>query len=80
MQSEGVGELVNGAIPFFFGIYCTLLGRRLIGKKLGEDPRWDEWHNRFGGLMRVVGPTLIVFGLLQWVASAYHSKFSSLPR
>lgn len=80
MRPESIGTLVSGAIPIFSGIYITLLAFRVIGKRLGPDPKHDAWHNRFGGVMRVVGPLLILFGLFQWVAESVKVlNSSSLP-
>jgi hypothetical protein len=63
MRPEVVGELVNGAIPFFGGLYATLLGYRLVGKPRGVDFKYDQWHERFGSMLRILGPVLILFGL-----------------
>ena len=63
MSPEAIGELVNGAIPFLGGIYITLLGFRKVGKRPGEDLRYDEWHARFETTYKVLGPLLVVFGL-----------------
>jgi hypothetical protein len=62
MRPEIVGELVEIAIPFFGGLYATLLGARVIGKKPGVSPKYDEWHDRNGGRLKVVGPLLMVVG------------------
>jgi len=72
-----VGDLVNGAIPFFGGIYATLLGFRVLGKKPGANPKYDEWHNRFGGLLKVLGPFLVLFGLFLGFKSVFEASSSS---
>jgi hypothetical protein len=63
MHPEVVGALVNGAIPFFGGIYGTLLGHRIVGKPRGVDFKYDQWHERYGAMFRTLGPVLILFGL-----------------
>jgi hypothetical protein len=67
MRAEMVGELVNGAIPFFGGIFATLLGFRVLGRKPGANLKYDEWHNRFGTLLKVLGPLLVLFGVFLWI-------------
>jgi hypothetical protein len=67
MRPEVIGQLVNGAIPFFGGIYVILLGFRVVGKKPGASLRYDEWHNRFGGTLKVCGPVIVLFGLFLWI-------------
>lgn len=65
MRPSTFAALVDGAIPILGGIWGTLAGYRFIGKQPGESPKHDDWHRRFGPMMRIVGPLLIVFGLFQ---------------
>lgn len=62
-----MGSLVNAAIPFFVGIYCLLVGFRVVGSKPGANPKYDEWHARFGVFMKVAGPVLMVVGLCYFI-------------
>jgi hypothetical protein len=59
-----MGALVNAAIPFCVGIFCLLVGFRVVGKKPGEDPKFDEWHTRFGIFLKFAGPVLIVLAII----------------
>lgn len=79
MRPEVIGALVDGAIPFFGGIYATLLGFRVLGKKPGVSPKYDEWHRRFGGLMKILGPLLVLFGLFLWISGIARIPDSSGP-
>jgi len=63
MQAETIGALVNGAIPILGGLYVTLLGFRVVGKKPGESLQYDEWHRKHGGKLKVLGPLVALFGL-----------------
>ena len=63
MRPETVAALVNGAIPFLGGIYATLIAYRVLGKKPGQSPRYDEWHGKYAGMLKVLGPLMIVFGV-----------------
>lgn len=56
-------SLIDGVIPFVGGLYFSLLAFRVIGKKPGESAKWDEWHRRYGVLMRVLAPLSCLFGL-----------------
>ncbi|HEY4261419.1 MAG TPA: hypothetical protein VGM98_14725 [Schlesneria sp.] len=69
MNPDFFGELINGAIPLFGGIYLTLLGFRKTGKQPGVSPSFDEWHRRYGRLLKVIGPALIMFGPGLWLAN-----------
>ncbi|MDG3005016.1 hypothetical protein [Paludisphaera mucosa] len=64
MSPDLLGSLVNGAIPFFAGLYCWLLGTRRIGKAAGMDVEYDAWHERFGKACRLLGPLAMMFGVL----------------
>jgi hypothetical protein len=53
-------ELIDKAIPFLGGLYCTLLGFRILGKKPGVSANYDAWYDRHAGKLRVLGPFLMV--------------------
>jgi hypothetical protein len=59
-----MGALVNAAIPFGVGIYCLLVGFRVVGKKPGEDPKFDAMLAKFGLFFRLAGAVLIVLAVL----------------
>jgi hypothetical protein len=63
MRPEVVGALVNGAIPFLGGIYATLIAYRVLGKKPGQSLQYDEWHLKYGGMLKVLGPLVTLFGV-----------------
>jgi hypothetical protein len=58
-----IGALVNASIPFFAGIYALLVGFRVVGKKPGQDPKYDQWHQKFGMVLKVCGPVLILLSI-----------------
>jgi hypothetical protein len=62
-----MGTLVNAAIPFVVGVYCLLVGFRLVGKRPGADPKFDRWHERFGTVLKVAGPVLMALGVFYLV-------------
>jgi hypothetical protein len=63
MRPEAIAALVEGGIPFFGGVYATLLGYRLVGKKPGQDARFDERLVKYGRWLRILGPFLVLFGV-----------------
>jgi hypothetical protein len=67
MNARLIASLIDGAIPFAGGVYITLLGFRVVGKKLGANSRFDDWMSRFGKFFRIGGPLLIAFGVFQAV-------------
>jgi hypothetical protein len=69
-----LGALVNGAIPFFGGIYMTLLAYRVVGKKPGESPRYDEWHAKCAGMLKVLGPLVTLSGVFFAVQGILRAK------
>ena len=77
MRPEVIGELVNGAIPVLGGIYATLLGYRVVGKKPGVNAKYDEWHSCYGQLLKVLVPVLVVFGMFLWATGISHVSTSS---
>lgn len=65
-----MGALVNVAIPFCVGVYCLLIGFRVIGKKPGEDPKFDAWHARFGIFLKVAGLVSIALAVIFLVSGS----------
>jgi hypothetical protein len=63
MRPEVMAALAEGAIPVFGGVYATLLGFRLVGKKSGQDVRYDERLRKYGGLLKILGPLLASYGV-----------------
>jgi hypothetical protein len=63
MTAPQIGELVDGLIPLFGGVVATLLGFRVIGKKPGVDPAYDEKHRRYIQWLKIGGPLLVLFGI-----------------
>jgi len=71
MLAHILGAVVNSAIPFFGGLYCWLLGSRRVGKPPGQDPKLDEWRARFGRLLLLLGPALMLFGAFLFVVGLF---------
>ena len=55
-----MAQVINAAIPFLVGVFCLLTGFGVIGKKPGVDPKFDQWHARFGNCLKVAGVVLIL--------------------
>ena len=63
MNANLIAGLVDAAIPFLGGLYATLLGNRIIGKKPGVDPNYDQKLERLVPFFKFGGPFLMVFGM-----------------
>jgi hypothetical protein len=56
---------IEGIITFFCGIYCTLLAFRVVAP--GKNVERNElWYRKFGTMMKICGPIITLFGLLQF--------------
>jgi hypothetical protein len=63
MNPNIVAGIIEGFIPLSLGVYFTLVGHRLLGKKAGKDYRYDQWHEKFCPMMKVLGPIVALFGV-----------------
>jgi hypothetical protein len=63
MDPNTAGALADGAIPFLGGLWATLMGLRVVGKRPGADPAYDDWHARYGQKCKVLGPLLMLFAV-----------------
>lgn len=78
MNSTDMANLIYvGIIPLAAGILAILFNYRIIGKKLGEDYRWDNWHNDYSKFFKLVGPILVAIDLIR-ITGIYISKLGSL--
>jgi hypothetical protein len=56
---------ITGLIPILGGVCLTLIAHRAILTNLQSPEKMELWHRKFGKMSKVLGPALIVFGLLQ---------------
>jgi hypothetical protein len=63
MRPGAIAALIEGAIPFFGGIYGALLGFRVVGKRPGQDARYDERLGKYGHLLKILGPLVALYGI-----------------
>lgn len=53
-----------GLIPILVGVYTLLVAFRVV--RLSKNPEANElWLRKFGTLMKILGPIVILFGLAQ---------------
>lgn len=63
MSPQILAALTTAAIPLLAGIYFTLVAYRILGKKPGQDFHYDQWHARYGNVLKIMAPGLVLFGL-----------------
>jgi hypothetical protein len=56
---------LGGLIPILVGIYGLLLAYRVLPRRPKNPEKMELWHRKFGKLLKVLSPLLIVYGLLQ---------------
>jgi hypothetical protein len=66
MHADTTTAIIKCVIPALAGLYLTVLAFRVVGKKPGQDPRWDAWHQQWGRVMKLVGPALFLVGVVQF--------------
>jgi hypothetical protein len=69
MTSPVIARLTDGLIPVGAGILACLYVYGPLGKRSSTDPRWIEWHRKYDGLLRILGPCLVLLGLVEMAAS-----------
>jgi len=67
MSAEVTGALINGLIGVALGIWVTLLGHGLAGKKPGQDLAYDQKMEKIRPIAKVLGPIIIVGGVAFFV-------------
>lgn len=56
---------LQGLIPIFGGIYGLLMAQGVIPRNPKDPERMALWRRKFGGIMTVLCPLLILFGVAQ---------------
>ena len=56
---------LEGLIPIFGGIYALLLAQGVLPRNPRDPERMALWRRKFGGMMTVLSPILILFGVAQ---------------
>ncbi len=64
MTNWNIGNL-EGLIPLLGGIYGYLLANGTLPRKPKEPEKMALWRRKFGRMMKIITPILIVFGTLQ---------------
>lgn len=77
MSAEVLAKPITAAIQSVIGFYLTLVGFRVLGKKLGESIKYDAWYARWGKWMRISGLFLVAFALSQAGMAFARSSISS---
>ena len=55
---------LGGLIPIIGGVYCVLVAFRVV--RVSKNPEANElWLRKFGTLMKILGPIVILFGLAE---------------
>ena len=62
-----MANLINAAIPFLGGVYCLLVGFRVVGPKPGVNPKHDAMMVKFGAFFKVAGPVLMLVGVVYFI-------------
>jgi hypothetical protein len=55
---------LEGLIPLLAGVYCLLVAFRVV--RASKNPESNElWLRKYGTLMKILGPIMVVFGLAE---------------
>ncbi len=55
----------QGLIPLLGGVYGTLLAYGFLPRKPKDPEHLALWRKKFGPMMKILGPLLIVIGLVE---------------
>jgi len=64
MSNWNWGNL-QGLIPLLGGIYAYLLANGTLPRNPKDPQKMALWRRKFGLMMKIAGPILVVFGILE---------------
>jgi hypothetical protein len=56
---------LQGLIPIFGGVLGLLLAKGVLPRKPKDPEKMELWRRKFGGLMTIICPIIIIFGLFE---------------
>jgi hypothetical protein len=70
VSPQTVGALVDSAIPFAAGLYCTLVGYGVVSaSRSPESVKYQEWRKKYGTFMKWGGPLMMFFAIARLAAA-----------
>jgi len=72
MTAQFIATIIDHSISVLGGIGGALIGFRVIGPKPGTNPKFDEFHKKWGKHLKWLGPLVIVFALVQ-IGQAFYA-------
>jgi hypothetical protein len=77
MKRDLLITLAGDSLLFAGGLYATLLGFRVIGKKPGVSAQHDDWYKRWGRNLKILGPMLMVFAVFSTTLAVFQYRFAA---
>lgn len=76
VSAAQIAGVIEGLITLGGGAWACVKG---FGSYRRDDARWAEWHRKYGGVLKVCGPLLIVFGLIRIAAPFVEDAVAHRP-
>ena len=64
-MSTFLAAMIDFSISVWGGIVALLLGYRVLGPKLGTNPKYDAFYLKWAKHLKWLGPMIIAFALVQ---------------
>jgi len=58
---------MDGIIMILIGVYCALVGFKVISASKKQGPECDAWHKQWGLLLKIAGPVMIIAGIVRLI-------------
>ena len=71
MSAGMIAGLVDAALLLAGGLVATLCGFRVLGRKPGEDEKFDAWYSKWGKHLKWLGPLVIAFGIVRLIMAFF---------
>jgi len=58
---------LEGIIPIIGGVLILLYGNGTLPKNPKDPEKLEQWRAKYGKLIKILGPIVILFGILQLI-------------
>lgn len=56
---------LNGLVLILVAVYFMLMAKGILPRSPRDPEKMELWRRKFGPMLMVIGPILIIFGVLQ---------------
>jgi hypothetical protein len=58
-------KYVGDIIIMLIGLYCALIGFRVVSASKRQGAEYEEWYKKWGSKLKIIGPVLMLIAIVK---------------